>query len=132
MLERHLLDGPRNSIYGIYDDLAQVRDLTDRLLALGLQDAKVRILQGDAGARELDRDGRHHGLIARLRRSLQGLTDERGHVEEYEWAVRRGRIVVSVQLPPRTDRSPVCAAFRETGATFVHHYGAWVVQQLSA
>lgn len=128
----HLHNGTNNGIYGIFDDLQQVRGLSERLLALGLEEAQVRVLMGEDGSRELDHDGRHHGLMARLRRALQGLTEERGHVQEYTWALAQGKVVVAVQLPPRTDRSPVCAAFKASGGRFVHHYGAWVVQQLSA
>lgn len=129
---RHLMEGPRNCIYGIFDDLHDLRDLSEQLLALGLQDVQVRMLVGDEGVRELDHDGRHHGLMARLRRMAQGITDERGHVEEYAWALSEGRTVVAIQLPPRTPLAPVCAAFKACGARYIHHYGAWVVQQLSA
>lgn len=128
----HLLTGPRNGIYGIFSDLSQVRDLSERLLAIGLGEAQVRVLIGEEGSRELDQDGRHHGLLARLRRTLQSFTDERGHLEEYAWALSRGEIVVAVQLPPRGEKAPVCAAFKDCGAHFVHHYGTWMVHRLSA
>ena len=107
-------------------------DLSDRLLAAGLGEAEVRVLIGEAGSRELDQYGRHHGLLARLRRSLQSFTDERGHLEEYAWALSRGEIVVAVQLPPRAATGSVCSAFKDCGAHFVHHYGAWVVHKYSA
>jgi hypothetical protein len=128
----HMHNGTNNCIYGIFDELHQVRDLSERLLALDMQDAQVRVLMGEDGSRELDHDGRHHGLMARLRRILQAITEERGHVHEYAWALSQGKVVVSVQLPPRVDKAPVCQAFKASGAHFIHHYGAWVVQRLSA
>ncbi|MFC4453052.1 hypothetical protein [Deinococcus sonorensis] len=134
MTERstHLMNGPRNSVYGIFSELEEVRDFSQRLLDLGLAESQVRVLIGEAGIRELDHDGRYSGVLARFRRLLQGMTDERDNIERYLWALASGHIVVSVALPARQDHAPVCAAFKACNAHFVHYYGAWVVHQFSA
>ncbi|ADV67947.1 hypothetical protein [Deinococcus maricopensis] len=130
----HISYRSRASVYGIFDDLEHVRDFTQHLLDLGLGDEQVQVLMGEDGARELDRDGQHHGLIRRLIRYVQSITDEREHVETYVHALLQGRYVVSVLLPPRRQDAlqQVAGAFRACHGHFVNHYGVFVVQQLSA
>lgn len=130
-MDRHLLDRS-NCIYGIFTDLGHVCDLGAHLVHFDLEGAQVRILEGEEGSRELDQDGRRHGLLARLRRLVQGMTDELAHLEEYAHALSRGRVVVAMHLPTHTHASDVGLAFKSCGARFVHHYSAWMTQKLCA
>ncbi|MCD0163832.1 hypothetical protein IHN63_21285, partial [Deinococcus sp. 6YEL10] len=62
-----------------------------------------------------------------------GMTDERAHVERYAEALGWGEILLSVDVAGQPGQVPqVAQAFRESGAHFVNHYGAWVVEPLSA
>ncbi|PYE56435.1 hypothetical protein [Deinococcus yavapaiensis] len=122
----------RPKLYGVFEDLESVLLLSERLLALGLGDEQVQVLEGEEGVRSLDVDGRHHGLVARLVRALQGMTDERMHVEAYVRHLLRGRYVVAVTFPRGIDHRVVCEAFKAAGGTCVNYYGALVVENLSA
>ena len=130
----HISYRSRDSVYGIFDTLEDVRDLTQHLLDLGFGDEQVQILMGEDGARELDHDGHHHGLIQRMVRYVQNITDEREHVERYVHALLQGRYVVSVILPARNPQAlrQVADAFCTCHGHFVNHYGMLVVQQISA
>ena len=124
---------PRGKMYGVFADLEGVRALTTRLVELGLESEKVEVLEGEDGITSLDPDGRHHGLIARLVRYLQSITDERDLVERYVRALLQGRYVVAVSLPNRREVfDDACRAFRDAGATQINYYGAFVTEQLSA
>jgi hypothetical protein len=90
------------------------------------------VLVGEDGTCELDQDGRHHGLLARLRRTLQCITEERGHIEEYAWAYSRVKVVVVIHLQSGDHKPAVSAAFKNSGAHFIQHYGAWMAHTLSA
>lgn len=124
---------PRGKMYGVFDSLEDVRDLTERLLDLGLQSEKVEILEGEEGIAALDPDGRHHGLVARLVRLLQSITDERDLAERYVRDLLMGRYVVAVSLPnDRTVFEQTCRAFRDSGGHAINYYGLFVTEQLSA
>lgn len=123
----------RGRVYGIFEVLPDVQACTSRLLTLGLADSAVQVLIGEDGEWALDDDGHRHGVWARLVRLVQGITDERQHVEQYARALCRGEVVLSVDVSVIPGRVPeVARAFRESGAHFVHHYGTWVVQELGA
>lgn len=122
----------RPKLYGVFEDLESVLLLSERLLALGLGDEQVQILEGDEGVRSLDVDGRHHGLVTRFVRALQGMTDERMHVETYVRHLLRGRLVVAVTFPRGMDHRAVCDAFKASGGSCINYYGAFVVENLSA
>jgi len=123
----------RGRVYGIFSSLEAVQHCTSLLLAQGLGDQDVQIIMGEGGQRSLDVDGGHHGLWGRFLRLMQGMTDERGHIEQYVQALGRGEIVLSVDVshqPGTVDQ--IAQAFRDSQARFVNHYGAWVVEPLHA
>lgn len=101
----------RPKLYGVFDDLDGVLVLTRHLL---------------------DLDGRHHGLVARFVRALQGMTDEKAHLGTYVRHLLRGRVVVAVSVPRGVDHRAVCAAFRTSGSRDVHSYGPFVFERVSA
>ena len=127
----HFTFYPRSKLYGAFDDLLAVRDLTERLMALGCADERVQILAGEEGVRSLDRDGRHQAVMARLVRSLQAITDERAHIEIYVHELLLGRYVVAVSLSGKHMYEPLCQAFKQAGGHAVHYYGPFVTEQVS-
>ncbi|WP_102127113.1 hypothetical protein [Deinococcus planocerae] len=121
----------RGRVYGTFAGLEDVQQCMTRLLDLELGDQAVQIIMGDEGHRTLDVDGR--GLWGRFVRLMQGITDERSHIEQYAHALGRGEIVLSVDLSgsPKSVAA-VAQAFRDSRAQFVNHYGPWVVEPLGA
>lgn len=129
----HFTFRPRNALYGVFDDLLAVRDLSQQLLDAGFGERQVQVLTGEEGIRDLDPDGRHHGLVSRLLRALQSITDERDHIEHYVGELLQGRHVVAVGVPgdPQSVQQ-LCAMFKDCGGHYIHHYGPYVVQELGA
>ncbi len=131
--QSHFTFRPRSALYGVFDDLSAVRDLSQRLLDGGFGDQQVQVLSGEDGARDLDPDGRHHGLFSRLLRALQSITDEREHLERYVRELFQGRHVVVVSTPNTAQGvRAICQAFKDCGGHYIHHYGPHVVEELSA
>ncbi|GAA0497263.1 hypothetical protein GCM10008937_00480 [Deinococcus depolymerans] len=123
----------RGRVYGLFRSLGDVQACTARLVSLGLAGQSVQLLMGEDGVAALDCDGHRHGLWARLLRLMQGMTDERAHVERYVEALGWGEILLSVDVAGQPGQVPqVAQAFRDSGAHFVNHYGPWVVESLSA
>lgn len=123
----------RGRIYGIFSSLEAVQLCTTRLMEQGLGDQAVQIIMGEEGQRALDVDGQHHGMWGRFLRLMQGMTDERPHVERYVQALGRGEIVLSVDVSGQPQAvAQIAQAFRDSQARFVNHYGAWVVEPLGA
>jgi hypothetical protein len=131
MMTSPMFGGSRERVYGILSGLEHAHALSEQLQTIGLQGLRIRVLTGVEGTRELDQHGENDGLVARLMRSLHLETEERGHVDEYAWALRQGQVVVEVHLPPRSEKTAVHAAFKLAQARFVHHYGTWMVQKLA-
>lgn len=133
-LRSHFTFRPRSSVYAVLDDLMAVRDFSQHLMELDFGDLQVQVLEGHDGIKELDVDGRHHGLVARMVRAMQGITDEREHIGQYVQALLKGCYVVAVAVPPRKPDAVrrIAGAFRSCGAHHMHHYGAWVVEALGA
>ena len=131
--QSHFNFRPKSALYGVFDDLTAVRDLSQRLLDGGYGDQQVQILTGEEGARDLDPDGRHHGLVSRLLRALQSITDERDHVEHYVRELLQGRHVVAVSTPNNNQGvQGICAAFKACGGHYINYYGPHVVQEMGA
>lgn len=123
----------RGRVYGIFSSLEDVQQCAARLLEQGLGDQDVQIIMGEGGQRALDVDGGHHGLWGRFLRLMQGMTDERSHVEQYVQALGRGEIVLSVDVSGQPGTvAQIAQAFRDSQARFVNHYGPWVVEPLHA
>jgi hypothetical protein len=130
MMTNHMFDGPLERVYGILNGVANAETLIEQLHKMGVHGAHIRVLNGTEGSRELDQHGQRGGLMAKIKRALHLITAEGEHIGEYAWALRQGQVVVAVQLPARSEKTAIHAAFRSAQARFVHHYGAWVVQKL--
>ncbi|WP_019585397.1 hypothetical protein [Deinococcus apachensis] len=127
----HFTLNSRGRVYGVFVSLEDVQECTSRLLDLGLRDQAVQLIMGDEGQQALDVEG--HGLWGRFLRLMQGMTDERPHIEQYAHALGRGEIVLSVDLSGAPGSvAQVAQVFRESRAHFVNHYGPWVVESLNA
>jgi hypothetical protein len=66
----------------------------------GVDVSGVRILQGDEGARILDRTGAKHGLRSRLRRLVENLGYDQEILSLYDEGVRKGESIVAMPAGP--------------------------------
>lgn len=120
--------GPR--MYAVLESATTLSSLQTELREGGYA---FQVLHGQNGIRALDQSGSRGGLLMRLNRWLQGLTEERGKINGYVWALHAGRLVVAVNMP--RDDSRTKAALRQTfanaGAIQIDYFGHLLTEEMS-
>lgn len=118
-----------NHMIGVLDDPdhaeAALRDLR---VQEHLRDQDLELLVGDAGEERLDFTGERHGLLARLRRNVQKLTDEYEHARRYELELARGHVLIVAAVRYEVQAQRMCHLLRAHGAHFIHYYGPLIVE----
>ena len=119
-----------NHMIGVLDDPDQAEAALQALMAEEhFTEHDIELLSGEAGQDRLDFTGERHGLLARLRRQIQKMTDEYEHARRYEDELLRGRYLVVVHVTHEEQARRVCHLLRSHGGHFIHYYGPYIVQQ---
>ncbi len=129
-LPMHFTWASRPRLYGVFAWPEQISVLRE---ALGTPRTNLHVLRGPGGVALLDSIGMRGGLLARLHRFLQGMTDERSEITLYRQALEQGLLVVLVDMP-RDDavtKARLRWAFQQAGASSVHYYGRFVNEALT-
>lgn len=123
---------PRGSFIAVTDDAAASVRLVDALVAAGVDLAEVSTMSGEDGRHQLDKDGRHHGLLARIQRGLvSALSSESENVVSLlDTALLRGRGLVVVPIRPAgvaagLDTENLIA---EHGARSIVRFNRWTIE----
>ena len=120
---------PANHVTSIIEDgdeaEAAVRELDDAGFGEGLWYAR-----GEDAVRLLDVRGEHHGPLARLYRSLQGLTKEHDMLSRYEKKVQAGASFIAVHVADPEDKHQVGKILRSHGSVYTHYLGAGTTETL--
>jgi hypothetical protein len=121
-LSHHLL--------GVFDDHVQAVAAGRALSRLGIEDADIRLLRGEEGARVFDSDG-HSGPWLRLSR-LSGYfsADQSSDMPMYDAAIKDGRTVLAVHVSGAR-KAPAVAAVIEAGGHFLNYYGRLQSEEIS-
>ena len=118
-----------NHLIGVLDDPDEAQAAVQGILEQeGLREQDVELLVGRAGELRLDFTGERHGLLARLRREVQGLTDEYSYVRRYELELARGHLVLLVATRHEEQGRRICHLLRGHGGHFIHYYGPLIVE----
>lgn len=88
-----------------------------------LDEHALELLIGEAGEERLDFSGERHGLLARLRRNVQKLTEEYEHARRYELELARGHVLLVVHVHHEAQAQRMCHLLRGYGGHFIHYYG---------
>lgn len=105
--------------------------LISQLKTRGFRIQSIEMLTDPADVARLDQDGARHGLLGRLIRAMQGLTDERDLLDEYAWMLQTRHLVIILPLPERTGVLELAKeAFALAHAHHVNYYGRFVNTQL--
>ena len=92
--------------------------------------AKIEVIAGETGVRRLDRNGRYHGPLARMRRMLQHLGEEQRHLERYENEITAGHYLISVPVRGPDAKNQVRDVLRAQNGHFVHYYARGSIEDL--
>ena len=123
---------PNRQVVAVFDDGAAAERAIDALAAAGVPQTAIERFAGAADAERFDATGVRHGLLARLRRTMQfGLMDQLPAMAWYEAALREGRVVVAVGTTSRAATLRVVEALRGTGAHFINRFGRFDTEEFA-
>ncbi|WP_146237372.1 hypothetical protein [Deinococcus yavapaiensis] len=107
--------------------------LRDTLATLGMNAKHLSVLEGSMGIRQLNSRGHRGGLLVRLVRNAQGMTDEQREITKYREALQREHLVVLVDMPRDDHRvkEQLRQAFQQAGASSIDYFGTFVNEQLT-
>ena len=101
------------------------------LAQVGVDLARVDVLQGEIGARTLDFDGTEHGLWARVVRTMQKLGTASNERENYAAALRNGESVIIVPVHSDAVAEVYSRILDEHGCRRIIHFRKYTTEQLS-
>ena len=113
---------------GLLTDKSQISAISRELESAGVDVAGVEILCSERGAAILDKDGRYHGLRARVVRTLQGLGYDGTTLAIYDEALRKGDLLLHVPVRPK-DSSRIAALLQSHGVHDLGYFGPGTFEQ---
>lgn len=121
---------PTHRMLGIVDTDAAADAVIAGLARLGLAH-DLWVLTGSAAQEALDADGRSHGWMAWLTRSLQKIGYEHDQFKQYEEAAAAGAWVISPQLDAdATHKDEVALLFVRYGGKQVRYLGRMGIEDI--
>lgn len=121
---------PKDQALGIFDSERDATDATRDLVAEGYP--TVNRFAGVRGAAEIDSQGEVHGGMAKAERTIEHIASDVSDLEEYDAAVRRGRIVLGVHVEDGERRHRVADIMTRHRGHDVRYFGSLSVESLSA
>lgn len=120
---------PKDRVLAIFDHEDVAKRATDTVRAAGYRD--VDRYAGRRGAISLDSQGTEHGVAASAERTIEHIASDASDLEEYDAAVRDGRIVLAVLVEDGDRRHDVGDLLQRHGGQDVRYFGSLAVETLS-
>jgi hypothetical protein len=121
---------PSHHVVGLLSDETDLPVLVNALGQVGVPTEKIAVLCGERGATILDKDGRHHGLHARLVRGFQQLGYDQTTLAIYDEALRDGALLLHVPAAPGDSRN-VADIMRRHGVGDIGYFGTGTFEQFT-
>jgi len=121
---------PTDQTLAIFESEDDALRATQDLEASGY--SSVRRFAGMDGAAELDSQGAAHGGAAAIERALEQVTSDVSNLASYDEAVRRGGIVLGVQLPKGERPHRAAEIMRHHRGHDVRYFSEMMVETLDA
>jgi hypothetical protein len=98
----------------------------------GFGDDEIEIYTGLDGERELDLEGKYHGIVQHFKRSLQHfMRADALQLEHYEGCLLRGNHVVQVHTNHET-KDAAHEVLRAAGGNHINYYGPLITEVLES
>jgi len=125
------VSAPVNRVVGVVDDPQEIPATLTSLREAGFADEDVHVFLGEQGERNLDLEGTHHGLRARITRTLQRYGYEADVFHEAEDELRAGHVLIGVLTDGSEEqRSRATHALRSHHAHSLRFFGHTGVEDL--
>ena len=121
---------PINTVVGVLETPAALEAALNDLQAKGLGADDVTLLCGQRGADILDVEGKNHGFIARIVRTVQTLGDEREKLEQLDAHLRQGHFVVTLPVSETHSKENLAETLRQNGGKRIHYVGRLSIEDL--
>ncbi len=121
---------PKDRVLGTFDDEDLAKAATDELRAAGFDD--IDRYAGRRGAISLDSQGIEHGVAASAERTIEHIASDVSDLEEYDSAVRLGRVVLGVLVTDGDRRNEVAGIMHRHRVQDARYFGSLAVETLSA
>jgi hypothetical protein len=126
----HFIHRPVAAVTALLPDWQSVESALDDLQSAGFDAEHARILDGEEGARILDRTGAEHGFRTEFVRALQSLGYDQNILAVYDEGLRSGQALMTVPSAP-VRRYEVGNVLRARGAHSIIYFGAGSAETLS-
>jgi hypothetical protein len=126
----HFIHRPVAAVTALLPDRQSVESALGDLQSAGFDADHARILDGEEGARILDRTGTEHGLRTEFVRAAQSLGYDQNILAVYDEGLRSGQALVTVPSAP-VRRYEVGNVLRARGAHAIIYFGAGTSEALS-
>jgi hypothetical protein len=124
----HFYHRPVYHVVGLLTDESEISAISRELASAGVDVAGVEILCGERGAAILDKDGRHHGLRARVVRAFQMLGYDGTTYAIYDEALRDGDMLLQVPVRPK-ERQRIAELLQHHYVHEVGYFGPGTFEQ---
>lgn len=122
---------PTNKVVGVIDNPDDAQAALLDLQANGFAADDIDVLTGKKGAYRIDVTGEKHGLLARIVRSIEKLSDfEPVHIRRYEREMLTGHYCIGVTARSSDVREQVRKILRSYQGHFINYYGEFVIEEL--
>lgn len=121
---------PTNRMIGVLPTRAAAEAAVRDLVAGGVPAADVEVFCGEAGLREVDFKGEHHGLWARVFRAVQSIGELAEYKERFEQALRAGECVLAADAAELATRELAHRVLKANGARYINFFAPMAVERL--
>ena len=132
MPKRPMITSPTRQLLGVINDPARAREAAAALVATGVPETDIGLLEGADGRDRLGRLGSKPNVLSRVVRAFQFLSmDQLPDFLVYERAIEDGRVVVAVHVPDRDAMLRAREVLERFDAHFLNHFGRLYTEELS-
>jgi hypothetical protein len=122
---------PHEQVTGVLDRPDDVPAAAHALQTAGFSEAAVVFVGGDEALALVDPEGRKHGLLGRLTRSLEHFGHEGEEHHAAAAAVQAGHCLVVVSVAGEAEKNLAASTLREQGVRRLRYWGRWAIEALT-
>jgi hypothetical protein len=121
---------PMNRVIAILPSSTAADAAVADLVTAGIPASSIETASGEEGFREIDLEGVHHGILARIFRAIQGVGELAEYKERFEQALRGGECLLAVDAAAAPTRQLVRERLRASGARYINFFAPLWVERL--
>lgn len=126
-----LLTYPDNSLIGIIDTYSDAKAALKELSKAGFAEDEIGILCCAEGTKQVDADGREHGVWGKIAAVIREFGDvDNEQKRRHEKELRAGHFMVAVRAEEDDERQKALDILKSNGGHFINFYSPWEVKGL--